>query len=448
MTDIFVYIPFHVFYTPTSEITLLSKKGEENMRFHIFKKNILSNISNMKKGLRFVCLWYIIAIMVGTRKHSLAFASELSGMTKSAFSKFLMNNKSVVKLTLADLSKRQARIYSKVLNKIKSLPWRVAILIDSTIQSRSSLKSENVQRFNHGHGFVIGHQWTNILLFFNGMIIPLPPIPFHTKKFCKDNGLTYMSEHERVAEYISYLNLNEYIGLHKDSDVVVLTDSGYDNKKIQNAIMGRGWIFVTALKNSRGVKSEAKYAKNPKSPDWDGVAVFFKKYRKLAWKTVRIYTDGPKRRRKEFRVRHAEVFLKGVGKIRAVCSEFRKRRDGRRRHIACSDLGAEPRQILIAFGIRWKIEIFHKHVKMHLGFGHVAAKHFSSVESHVYLVYCAYILLNAGLPGVGKDGSLLGKQRKVGTILENRKKACVIHNLTKIGGAERYKNELKSALAA
>jgi predicted HTH domain antitoxin len=137
----------------------------------------------MEKRLRFVCLWYMISLMVETRKHSLTFASELSGITKSAFSKFLMNNKKAAKLTLDDLSKRQARIYSKVLKRIQSLPWRVAILIDSTIQSRSSLKSENVQRFNHGKGFVIGHQWTNILLFFNGIIIPLPPIPFLTKKF-------------------------------------------------------------------------------------------------------------------------------------------------------------------------------------------------------------------------------------------------------------------------
>jgi hypothetical protein len=418
------------------------------MRFHTLRDYILNNISMMEKRLRFVCLWYMISLMVGTRKHSLTFASELSGITKSAFSKFLMNNKKAAKLTLDDLSKRQARIYSKVLKRIQSLPWRVAILIDSTIQSRSSLKSENVQRFNHGKGFVIGHQWTNILLFFNGIIIPLPPIPFLTKKFCRDNNLTYMSEHDRVTEYLNQLNLIEYIGFHRDSDVVVLTDSGYDCEKIQNVILKKGRNFITALKNSRGVKSEARYAKTPKSRNWGGVAVFFNKYRKLAWETVRIPTDGPEKRRKEFRVRHTEVFLKNVGKIRAVCSEFKRKRDGRRKHIACSDLGATPRQILTAFRIRWKIEIFQKYVKVHLGFGHVAAKHFSSVESHVYLVYCAYLLLQADLPGVGKVGTILRKQRKVMAVLEHIEKAGVIHDLTQIGGAGRYKNELKSALAA
>ncbi|OQY59283.1 MAG: hypothetical protein B6245_07515 [Desulfobacteraceae bacterium 4572_88] len=85
---------------------------------------------------------------------------------------------------------------------------------------------------------------------------------------------------------------------------------------------------------------------------------------------------------------------------------------------------------------------------MHLGLVHVAAKHFSSVESHVHLVYCAYILLNADLPGVGNVGTILERRRKVGAVSDNREKARIIHELTKICGAERYKNELESALAA
>jgi hypothetical protein len=417
------------------------------MRFHRFRDGILSNIA-MNIRLQIVCMWYLISLMVENRKHSLRSASELSGLCISSFSKFLRNNKDIIMYTLEDLSKKQAKIYSEIVGKAGDLPWRIFLLIDSTVQSRCSLKSENVQRFSRGQGFVIGHQWTNILLIFNGIIIPLPPIPFYTKKYCRENGLTYMTEPDRLAEYLKGLNLYEYAGLHDDEKVVVVTDSGYDNKKIQNAVLSRGWHFVSALKSSRSIKSEAGYAKTPKSSGWDGIAVFFKKYRKLAWKTVRILTDGLKKKRKEFRIRHAEVFLRGVGKIRAVCSEFKRKRDGHRKYIACSDLRASPRQILIAYRVRWKIEIFHKHVKMHLGFGDIAAKHFSSVESHVSLVYCAYLLLNAGLPGIGTDGTIPEKQRMVAKILENKKTACVIHELTKIGGVGKYKSQLKSALAA
>jgi len=103
-----------------------------------------------------------------------------------------------------------------------------------------------------------------------------------------------MTEPDRLVEYLSMLNLYEYVGFHNDGNVVVLTDSGYD--KIQNTVLGRGWHFVGALKCSRSIKSEAGYAKTPKSSGWDGIAVFFKKYRKFAWTTVRILTDGPKKK--------------------------------------------------------------------------------------------------------------------------------------------------------
>lgn len=86
---------------------------------------------------------------------------------------------------------------------------------------------------------------------------------------------------------------------------------------------------------------------------------------------------------------------------------------------------------------------------MHSGFEHAAPKHFSSVSSHVHLVYMAYILLHSGIPGTGDDSdSVTEKQAKVRQILENRENACIIHELTKIGGAERLKNQLKSALTA
>jgi hypothetical protein len=387
--------------------------------------------------------------MIETRRHSLSFASEISGIGIPSFSRFLCGNEKNVVYTMKDLSKKQACIYSRALTASKNAPQKIFVLIDDVLQKRCSLKSENVQKFNHGHGFVIGHQWTNILLFLNGKIVPLPPVPFYTEKYCREKNITYKTSHQRPAEYIKNLNLNEYIGPHVSSDVIVLTDSGFDNKKIQKAVLKKKWHFICALKCSRGVKSEAKYAKDPESHDRDGVGIFFKKFRKLPWSAVRIFTDGPKKRRTEFRIRHAEVFLKETGKIRAVCSEFKKNRGGRRKYFACSDLKMQPRQILIAYRLRWKIEIFHKHIKMHSGFEHAAAKQFSSVASHVHLVYTAYILLHSGLPGTGDDSdSPIEKQAKVKQILKNRETACIIHELTKIGGADRLKNELKSALTA
>ena len=147
--------------------------------------------------------------------------------------------------------------------------------IDSTLHNRSTLKTENSQRLNHGNGYVIGHQWTNIILFINGVIIPMPPIPFYSKSYCRKMKIKYKTEHERIVEYLENLNLEEYIGPHRSQDVIVLADSGYDVKKIENTIIRKGWNFIFALKSSRGIRSEAQYAKTPKSSGWSNVSVFF-----------------------------------------------------------------------------------------------------------------------------------------------------------------------------
>jgi hypothetical protein len=141
------------------------------MRFHRLRDWIFCHVA-IPSRLRPVCLGYLLALMVETRKHSLEFAAVLSGLNKSQFCRWLQEHHQLAAYTLEALSKRQAKQYAEVIDKLDGLPWKVALLVDTTTQHRSSLKADNVQRFNHGHGFVIGHQWTNILLVFNGLLIP------------------------------------------------------------------------------------------------------------------------------------------------------------------------------------------------------------------------------------------------------------------------------------
>ena len=142
------------------------------------------------------------------------------------------------------------------------------------------------------------------------------------------------------------------------------------------------------------------------------------------------------------------AYLRYVGQVQLISSEFKKRPKGRRKYLACNDLKAAPRQILIAYRLRWKIEIFHKEVKMFLGFQEVAAKNFQSVLAHVHWVYCAYILLNAlPRPGHSKKKSLAEKQQYVGAIFEGKEKARILQLLTQFKGVERYKSEIRAVLS-
>ena len=95
----------------------------------------------------------------------------------------------------------------------------------------------------------------------------------------------------------------------------------------------------------------------------------------------------------------------------------------------------------------WAIEIFHKQVKMFMGFEDVATKYFSSVVSHVHWVYCAYILLNNSPPRIPDQcTSLAEKQRKVEEIISTKETCRVIQMLTQFRGPQRYKEELKQRL--
>jgi hypothetical protein len=177
------------------------------------------------------------------------------------------------------------------------------------------------------------------------------------------------------------------------------------------------------------------------------VAQLFKNHRSVKWQTIRIATNRSKKKRMEFRIRQINSYLRYVGNVQLVCSQFKKRPKGRKKYLACSDLNAKARQIIIGYRMRWRIEIFHKEVKMFLGFEDVATKWFSSVMAHVHWVYCVYILLNSkDIEVPEKLKSLAQKQHWITKIIENKEKSRVLQLLTRINGAQHYKTEIQSAL--
>ena len=413
---------------------------------HWIRRQILA-----PKRLQTVCFGLILSLMISARKHSLKAASQFSGLHISQFSRFLSNHPGLAKSSLSQLSRKQSKTLAKRMRFLANnkLPWKIAIIIDSTLQTRFSRHSDNVKRFNHGAGFVIGHQWTNIVLMINDQVIPLPPIPFHSKRYCRLNKIQYQTENTLVCQYLRQLNLEQYIGVHDPKHVVVLADSGYDSKDIEKTVASKKWHYIIALKKKRTVKTVKIFENTIKSKGWIQVAILFNKYRCLKWSTVRVPVNSTRKKRMEFRVRQITGYLRNVGKTQLVCSEFKKRPQGRRKYLACNDFKAVPRQILMGYRLRWAIEIFHKHIKMFLGFEDVAAKWFAAVQSHVHWIYCAYILMNlCPIRGVEKNGSIVQKQEMISRIVMLREKSRVRQLLTRFNGIDTFKNELQQALEA
>ena len=98
--------------------------------------------------------------------------------------------------------------------------------------------------------------------------------------------------------------------------------------------------------------------------------------------------------------------------------------------------------------MRWAVELFHQCVKQHLGFEDVATHRFDAVMSPVHGVYGADILLHMSPPGLAPGAQSIGdKQRALQQGLADQEKRHILQKLTQIGGAQRYKDELRQALA-
>ena len=400
-------------------------------------------------ALHTTAIGYLIFSMMPARKHTLTAAARFLNTTKSNFSYFLKNHSDFAIYALSELSKKQARQFSKIMKGLanNSLPWNIAVVVDATFLNRSTLHTENAKRFNHGKGFVIGHQFTNIILIINDKVIPLPPIMFYTKKYCREYGIQYQTENERVIEYLAQLHLEEYIGHYAPEKVIFLADSGYDDNRIQKTVADRKWNFIIALKSSRSVKTEKIYHNTKKFEDWMSVTETFKRYRCVKFKTIHVPKSSWKKKRMEFRIRQITGYLKNFGKAQLICSEFKKKSKGRRKFLASNDMKASGRQIIIGYRLRWVIETFHKEVKMFLGFEDVSSKWFSSIVSHVHWVYCAYILLNSSPPGFPTGvKSMAEKQLLVNKIIENKGLSAVNQLLTQVKGSQRLKKHIQKAL--
>jgi hypothetical protein len=119
----------------------------------------------------------------------------------------------------------------------------------------------------------------------------------------------------------------------------------------------KDWCKYLGCESS--VKSEALYLTTPKSQQWCYIDTFFRRHRRLKWNTIRLATNGNKRKRMDFRVRHTSGSLRYVGKVKLVCSEQRNRPDRRRKYLACNELRATARQIVMGYLLRWAVELFY-----------------------------------------------------------------------------------------
>jgi hypothetical protein len=66
------------------------------------------------------------------------------------------------------------------------------------------------------------------------------------------------------------------------------------------------------------------------------------------------------------RVPHLALPRVGSDASPLVCSEPKKRPEGRRRYFACKDVKVTARQIMLGYRLHWAVELFHKKMGIRL----------------------------------------------------------------------------------
>jgi hypothetical protein len=410
--------------------------------------SLFGRLLKIPDALQDVVRAYLFSLMIDSTKHTQSAAARLSGLHQSQFSRLLSRHDELAEKCLQDLSQTCAKNVSKQRGLlIKGAPWTVALIIDATLHPRSSLSVHNAQRLNHGQGFIIGHQWTNIVLYLNECLIPLPPIPFYSKNECKRRKIPYKTEHERLKEYLDALNLSQWIGQYYPEEIVVLMDAGYDAKKLQNVILEKKWDFLAALKKGRSTKTTPMATKSENK--WRRIDDLFWATRKNApWKTVHVKTNGKKKRVK-YRARKLVGHLKGIpGNVALICSEKSGGKRGRM-YFACSKADLDVGPILRAYRIRWVVELFHRTQKDQLGMLDAGVHDFDALKSHVHWAYCAFLLLQC-LEIQGAN-TILAKQRRLQSLAAKlpfqTKLSEIASAKTRFGGMDRQQALLAAAIA-
>jgi len=137
----------------------------------------------VRQWLERVCPSSLLFLMVVTTKPALHEAARFAGLPPSLCANMVPSHATVAITTLESLSTTQAQQCAKTLERVNGLPWKIVIIMDSTLPHRASLPPENAKTCNHGKGYGIGHQGPHIVLSLGDMWMPLRPMPCSRKRY-------------------------------------------------------------------------------------------------------------------------------------------------------------------------------------------------------------------------------------------------------------------------
>src|SRR5690554_1279839 len=253
-------------------------------------------------------------------------------------------------------------------------------LIDVTLVSQAGKRTQNTfstgnrtrrkikKGFRYNNKKVVRknvHSFTfGLLITPSGIRIPMQ-IPHRTKEYCAEHGLVHLTTAEAAAEMVSTLPLDD------DAQVVVLGDTAYDSKVVQEACDKKGYTWVFPANPERVYEGSTGQRPKLRSrlKDWTG----------LSLKTIRLrastgkYADyrrlskwrvGPKMKPRVYYAYQEKLAVRRVGDVQLVFSTMKpdltRATPDDVKILMSNALWLSVREVLELYSVRWQIELFFK----------------------------------------------------------------------------------------
>jgi hypothetical protein len=229
----------------------------------------------------------------------------------------------------------------------------------------------------------------------SGARIPLPRRSYYTKNYAKKHGLKYRSQVDLVVEMLNDLSVPENV------QVVVIVDSFFESKKLDQVCSNRQFTYVTAVDSNRCLADE-----NGNS-NGQHVVSLLEELPSDAF--TKITLDEESEQYHDFRrtpghrkIRTYHVCKKtlDIAKLgmRAVVFSKKEKIEGKSKSFSTkvlltndSQLTAE--QIVELYELRWEIELYFKELKSYLHFSDYSFEDFKASQRWVDIVLITFLFL-------------------------------------------------------
>ncbi len=232
------------------------------------------------------------------------------------------------------------------------------------------------------------HSFTfSVLITPSGLRIPFQ-IPHYTKEYCALQGLVHLTTAEAAAEMIRTLPLPA------SAEVIVLGDTAYDAKVVQEACDARGYTWIMPANPERVYQGSS--GERPK------VRSRLKDWTSLSLQTIRLRASTGKyagyRRLSQWRGRpkqkprvyyaHQEIReVRRVGRVQLVFSTMKPNLTTATpddvKILMTNATHLSVREVIELYSLRWQIELFFKELKSTLGFDQYRFQSFAAVRAWV-----------------------------------------------------------------